>query len=371
MQGRTLIYMFSLLLSLVITSSCRGPVEDPPDTLYSREDTKTDTTDTYRTNDSEEHDSQIQDSEESEETGETDIITDTDRTENNDSEEDTNIETPETEETIEDSEDSEDSEEEFFDIDPDAPYSHLEEQRDQELGNSLHELTVLNHNPAGYSEARDYMYAIGGIDDHNGRIECIYSGRTVDTNSSRTPGNNCELADGTQTGCSFNTEHTWAKYFLRLYLTDGSPEYNAAEGDIHHLYPSDAQINSARWHFDFGETECRSQNNCKIDELSILGLRPGSTGDPSCPTGNLELDGECVMWVRPERRGDIARAQFYMAIRYDMPIEDAMEEILREWNREDPPDNREQERNDGIEEVQGNRNPFIDRPDFVDRISAY
>ena len=80
---------------------------------------------------------------------------------------------------------------------------------------------------------------------------------------------------------------------------------------------------------------------------------------------------DCVMMVRPERRGDIARAQFYMAVRYDMPLEDEMEAALRSWNDADPPDAREQARNDAVEDGQGNRNPFVDRPDFVSRITDY
>ena len=75
--------------------------------------------------------------------------------------------------------------------------------------------------------------------------------------------------------------------------------------------------------------------------------------------------------VRPERRGDIARAHFYFSVRYLKPISSVEEPTLREWNKSDPPDERERARNDAIEALQRNRNPFIDRPDLVDQIDDF
>ena len=266
-----------------------------------------------------------------------------------------------------------DAVEEFVDLSDQS--DQMDTEDDGLVGEALREAlrieTTQGHYPLGYDGGRDEMYAIGGIDDNDGRIECIYTGRTVEANGSRTPSGDCRYADGTSTSCSFNTEHTWARYYLRLYLTDGSAEYNAAEGDIHHLFPSDSQVNSYRWHFDFGATSCLSDNNCKVDEGSQLGLKPGVNEDPNCPTGDLTKDGYCAMLVRPERRGDIARAQFYMAVRYSMPIDDVSEAYMRQWNLEDPPDAHEMDRNDAIEVAQGNRNPFVDDYTLVDRIEDY
>jgi deoxyribonuclease-1 len=41
---------------------------------------------------------------------------------------------------------------------------------------------------------------------------------------------------------------------------------------------------------------------------------------------------------------------------------------LKEWNRKDPPDADERIRNDRIATYENARNPFIDHPEFVDRI---
>ncbi len=262
------------------------------------------------------------------------------------------------------------------DADPDDPYTALAGLTDDALRDALAALTTEGHTPLGYSGARDAMYAVGGVDDHGGRIEGIYTGRTVDTDGSRTPSKHCALADGTPTTCAFNTEHTFARYYLDLYLTEGSAAYDAAEGDIHHLFPADQDVNHDRWHFPFGVTPCQDTGSCALVEESVLGLAPGVSdgvggADASCPTGNLDHDHDCVMWVRPARRGDVARGIFYMAVRYDMPLEDPMETDLRAWNAEDPPDDWERARNDAIEAAQGNRNPFVDRPDLVEKIADF
>jgi hypothetical protein len=223
----------------------------------------------------------------------------------------------------------------------------------------------------GYNTARDRMYALGGIEDVAGRIEGVYTGRTVDTDNTRVPSANCQLADGTPTNCAFNTEHTVPRGRLREAFGEPSPEYDDAEGDLHHLFPSDETANNLRASFDFGATDCATPGNCRFDEESQLGLPTGMSGDPNCPQGVDPGEALCVMQVRPARRGDIARAMFYMSMRWELPLDDVMETSLRGWHVEDPPDQREDTRNAAVESSQGNRNPFIDDPTLVDRISDF
>ena len=78
-------------------------------------------------------------------------------------------------------------------------------------------------------------------------------------------------------------------------------------------------------------------------------------------------------------KGDFARSYFYMTVRYytedgSWPGSDMTDgadllpwaqDMLIEWHQSDPVSDKERERNQVIYGFQGNRNPFIDRPDFV------
>lgn len=70
-------------------------------------------------------------------------------------------------------------------------------------------------------------------------------------------------------------------------------------------------------------------------------------------------------------RGDIARAYFYMSYQYKIPLQEDHEDSLRQWHFKDPPDAWEEKRNDRIEAAQGNRNPFIDHPEWVERVADF
>lgn len=193
---------------------------------------------------------------------------------------------------------------------------------------------ISGHTALSYDDARDEIFS--SIDVVNGVIECIYTGRTTRPDGTRTPGD-------------FNTEHSWPQ-------SDGA-DVAPRRSDLHHLFPADATANSRRGNLDFGDTACAG-SSCKWNGGgSELGPPPGGGGD--------------VFEVRMAYRGDIARAHFYFAVRYGLSISRSEETVLRRWNDEDPPSERERARNDAIEAIQHNRNPFVDRPDFVDRIGDF
>ena len=95
-------------------------------------------------------------------------------------------------------------------------------------------------------------------------------------------------------------------------------------------------------------------------------------------------DGACGGAFEPPAgvRGDVARALFYMAVRYDgseagtadLELSDAPSargatmgalSVLLRWHVGDPVDAAERARNDGVFAWQRNRNPFVDHPEFV------
>lgn len=95
-------------------------------------------------------------------------------------------------------------------------------------------------------------------------------------------------------------------------------------------------------------------------------------------------EGSEIRSIEPadSMKGDVARTLFYMSLRYDgrdgspslrllvrpaEPGEAAMGGLctLLAWNDRDPVDTGEARRNDRVERYQGNRNPFVDRPEFA------
>ncbi len=161
---------------------------------------------------------------------------------------------------------------------------------------------------------------------------------------------------------SWNREHVWSK-------SHGFPESSQlGYTDIHHLRPADASINSLRSNYDFDN-----------------GGEPALDG--TTVTNNNIISG--VSWEpRDLVKGDVARMMFYMAVRYeeggdvDMPNLKLVDHIdtdgaefgklcsLYQWHIDDSVSTDEINRNHVIYEFQGNRNPFIDHPEWVELIYA-
>ena len=85
-----------------------------------------------------------------------------------------------------------------------------------------------------------------------------------------------------------------------------------------------------------------------------------------------DINGKTVFEPRDQHKGNAARAIMYQALCYNsingnnwaLPsTQDQM--ILKDWHFQDPPDNWEIARNDYVESLQNNRNPFIDSIDYV------
>lgn len=177
---------------------------------------------------------------------------------------------------------------------------------------------------------------------------------------------------------SWNREHLWPKSYG--FPNDGSTNYPYT--DCHHLRASDASYNSSRGNkpFDWCLTGCTER---PVDGFPLTSNWTSGTGS----TGTWE------MWLH--RRGDVARALFYMDVRYeggthgvtgaaepdliltnnrDLIVSSTSNQTeaymgvlstLIQWHLEDPVDERERRRNHSVYSYQGNRNPFVDNPDWV------
>ncbi len=185
-----------------------------------------------------------------------------------------------------------------------------------------------NQTSLSYNVARDNMYAT--LDNHGGIVECVYTGRTAafTTRSGATANN-------------FNCEHT----FPQSFFSSAAP----MQSDIHHLFPSDAAANTQRSNNPFGVI----------------------TGTPAWTQGGSKrLNG--VFEPRDAHKGDAARAMLYFVTRYGdysnfyLP----QEPTLYAWHKSFQPDSLDRYRNAGIYALQNNRNPYVDYPQFLDRIST-
>lgn len=162
-------------------------------------------------------------------------------------------------------------------------------------------------------------------------------------------------------GDCYNREHS----FPKSWFNDGYPMY----ADLFHLYPTDGYVNGQRSNLPFGEVgsaSWTSQNGCKKGTSSY----PGYSGTVFEP-----ID---------EFKGDFARSYFYMATCYEdrvstwsSPMLDGSSDqvytdwalaMLLEWHANDPVSQKEIDRNNAVYNIQGNRNPFIDNPSWVNQI---
>ncbi|MBT4790447.1 MAG: nuclease [Halobacteriovoraceae bacterium] len=155
-----------------------------------------------------------------------------------------------------------------------------------------------------------------------------------------------------------NVEHTWPRSRFGQSKRRGGkgPNYKIKEADLHHLYPSDSKANSTRGNHVF--TQFSSDT-------------PGLSHCPQSKRGYIASRGDQGFEPPENHKGNVARALFYFAVRYNMRISEHEEFFLKQWNIIDPVDAEEVERNNKIEKIQGNRNPFVDDPDLVALINDF
>jgi hypothetical protein len=153
----------------------------------------------------------------------------------------------------------------------------------------------------------------------------------------------CQSRGGFSTGTDYLTP--FSDGITIWTATTGANDIGAGVCDAHHIRAVDGQENSSRNNRNYG-----------VDY----------NGPIATPT---------TTW-----KGDVARACFYMAVRYDglnvvngNPPENSIGQIgdlatLLTWNQTDPRDDFEMNRNNYIYTWQVNRNPFIDYPNLADYI---
>ena len=216
------------------------------------------------------------------------------------------------------------------------------DSRSPNFMNGLHN-RINPHTTLGYGFYDEYLIANFESRDttilsvSNKVVTCAYSGYNYHYT-------------GTFTWLPLSREHIFCQSWMPN-ADQNSPQYS----DYHHLIPTQQNdANALRSNNPLGDVVTVTQH--------FLAAKLGR-----------DINGKTVFEPRGEQKGDDARALFYMLICYNgagglewnLPS-DQDELVLKQWNTLDPPDGWEIARNDYIYSIQGNRNPFIDHPEWAD-----
>lgn len=197
-------------------------------------------------------------------------------------------------------------------------------------------------NDLGYNQARIQMY--GFVDADAGQIECIYTGFQQGSGFVTYPN-------------PINAEHIVPQSFYG----SSSP----MKSDIWSIRPCHGSANSARSNDGFGEVpdgEAQWYGVNSSGTYQSTGSMPSNADDFSEGSGD-------VWEPREEMKGDVARSVFYFYTMYPTQAGDLSglvdPQVLFQWHLDDPVAPVELTRNSRAETAQGNRNPYIDHPEWV------
>ncbi len=265
-------------------------------------------------------------------------------------------------------------------------YSRVNTSSASQLRCSLH-ATIKGHTAYPYSGGTTNAWTILEIADedpnNSGRILDAYRNRSFVKITDRA---------GSGSGLKYNREHTWPNSLGFGSATGNLGLPHSPYTDTHMLYLTDSAYNSDRGNKPYAN--CTQASGCgeRVTEVNNgqgggSGVYPGNSNWVKTPDGN---SGSFEVWGK--RKGDMARAIMYMAIRYeggthpttgqnepDLELTDNRSLIvitssspaymgllstLIAWHQADPPTAAERARNEVIYSFQGNRNPFIDHPEW-------
>lgn len=187
-------------------------------------------------------------------------------------------------------------------------------------------------------------------------------------------------------GDCYNREHSVPK----SWFSEHTPAYS----DLVHLLPTDGKVNGMRSNYTFGEVD-QTSYSYSFPARSYGGNQYQAAGVSKLGTpkkiNNVSSGKSVVFEPDDQYKGDFARIYMYFAVRYGGGTCQATSgdggaiftstftnanpyvtnyglALLQKWHVQDPVSGKETNRNDAIESLQGNRNPFVDYPEWADKI---
>jgi uncharacterized protein len=215
-----------------------------------------------------------------------------------------------------------------------------------EIKTALNTIITANHKVLTYAEVWTALTETDEDPNNSDNVILLYKGTSI----AKALNGSAEQSSDPD---NWNREHVWPNSH-----GFGDQQFEAYT-DIHHLRPADISVNGSRGNLDFDNSDA------PLTEA---------------PSNNIDSDS---FEPRNEVKGDVARMMFYVDTRYQgfdtytpaLELVDRLTTVgepalgrlcrLIEWSNLDPVDLVERNRNDKIYEYQGNRNPYIDHPEWV------
>ena len=236
-------------------------------------------------------------------------------------------------------------------------YNGITATSGKELSGQLHDLIVSTHKVyTSYADVKTYTPTTDPGKGSNTVMEFYTQTDIASSNFDKSGG--------------WNREHVWPQSDSGdLWGTSG------AGSDLHHIRPAEKDLNNSRGNKLYGEVTGGKEEYTSVTH-HLGGFSNGSTFMP--------MD---------KVKGDIARILMYVYLHYNSASnvggtketsakhgtlkftqiitasnEAAAQQLLLKWNEEDKVDDIERARNEAIFEIQKNRNPFIDHPEYANAI---
>ncbi len=194
----------------------------------------------------------------------------------------------------------------------------------------------------------------------------------------------------------YDREHSWPKSHGFKKDTKKNPAYS----DCHHLFAAYQPYNASRSNKPYGKANTDTPDAASQRKSTLVNLERGGGATEEPESSNYSPPAIWQTWIG--RRGDVARALFYLDVRYDGHVDNDRKEadlqltpdadlidlietnndawktgaiaymglldVLLAWHEDDPVDDLERRRNTVVYLFQRNRNPFIDHPEWVEYV---
>jgi endonuclease I len=227
-----------------------------------------------------------------------------------------------------------------------------------QLKTALHNIIKSGHTALGYSNLWSAFYQTDV--KPNQKLWDIYSFVFSGPQPYEFTLGNDQCGTYSQEGDCYNREHTWPQTF-----------FNSSDpmvSDLHQVFPTDGEVNGIHSNDPYGKVNVVSKTTQQGAKSGTSQTYPGYFNNVFEPIDSF--------------KGDIARAYFYMNIRYTTQdggwgnwtmangaeLTQSAITLLLNWHHLDPVSSKEINRNNKIYQLQGNRNPFVDHPEYADCI---